>query len=427
MKFFIDKNIYKFKEIIEEIFNTKDLENYHKKVTEKLDKYIYTRENDNTSIYHKIFYGSDKLDIFIKEYIKLIKEIHNTRYKDEKFIVYQKIPALRVSYPGNKSVGELHNDFQYNHPSEEMNYWFPITETNEKNTCWHETEENKGDYKPLLLNYGEVAEVYFNKLRHYSPINKSDKTRISFDFRIIPGSKWNNIDKKESSMFHKVKFDIGNYYEKNEKNILLELRICTNIKNTKLYKRNQLSPEDTRLKQYITGLKKVFEYKAILDKHNVQVYLTDNTTTDIDKRILDVLPDNVKVVTCVNNRFGSKNKGAGDIEQWTYCKDLIKEYEWFIHFEPRQLLQNFNFITNFLNNPRNLFTMNRNSSRFNTGLFCIKSKLLLGYIKHTPPPKLKGNIEDDLYHYVKNNDSFDLLDKMELIWFDCFSKKEYFW
>jgi len=203
--------------------------------------------------------------------------------------------------------------------------------------------------------------------------------------------------------------------------------ISTKILRTTLYKKKQVVSEDIRLEQYITGLKKVFEYKEILDKHNVHICLTDNTATDIDKRILDVLPDNVKVVACVNNRFGSKNKGAGVIEQWTYCKDLIKEYEWFIHFEPRQLLQNFNFITNFLDNPRNLFTMNLNSSHFNTGLFCMKSKLLLCYIQHTPAPKLKGCIENDLYNYVKNNDSFDLLDKMELIWFDSFSKKEYFW
>ena len=108
----------------------------------------------------------------------------------------------------------MHIDADYNHPKEEMNYWMPLTELNDINTVWHETEPNKGDFQPLIINYGEIAEVNFNQCRHFSKVNTTNKTRFSLDFRIIPGSKWHLVDNNHKSMFHKVKFVIGKYYKK---------------------------------------------------------------------------------------------------------------------------------------------------------------------------------------------------------------------
>tara|TARA_B100001093_G_C26449878_1_gene851814 strand:- start:320 stop:649 length:330 start_codon:yes stop_codon:yes gene_type:complete len=107
----------------------------------------------------------------------------------------------------------MHIDADYNHPKEEMNYWMPITELNEINTVWHETQPNKGDFQPLIINYGEIAKVYFNQCRHFSKLNTTNKTRLSLDFRIIPGSKWHLVDNDKESMFHNVKFTIGKYYK----------------------------------------------------------------------------------------------------------------------------------------------------------------------------------------------------------------------
>ena len=56
--------------------------------------------------------------------------------------------------------------------------------------------------------------------------------------------------------------------------ILCELRICTNIKNTKLFKVGQLAKEDIRLKQYVDGVKKFIELnkKYIDEKKNRCLY-----------------------------------------------------------------------------------------------------------------------------------------------------------
>ena len=202
----------KLKESFKNLFNVAILENIHLLYKKDNSRELFDKYNDNTTEYHKIFNTNKHL--FEEDYEKIIRHIKDTEYKDEDFIIYQTFPALRVSIPGNLSVGEMHIDADYNHPKEEINYWMPITELNDINTVWHESEPNKGDFKPLIINYGEIAEVYFNQCRHFSKVNTTDKTRISLDFRIIPGSKWNNVDTNNCSMFHKVKFVIGKYYKK---------------------------------------------------------------------------------------------------------------------------------------------------------------------------------------------------------------------
>ena len=141
----------------------------------------------------------------------------------------------------------------------------------------------------------------------------------------------------------------------------------------------------------------------------------------LPKIILDVIPQNVKIITCLNNNFGSINKGAGDIEQWAYNEDFIKQFDWFIHFEPRQILLSFQFIESFLNNPRNLFTINSNIKHFNTGMFCIKSKLLLEYIHSVDLQQMTSqfiSIEDNIYNFfITNNIEYDALEKMDVIYF----------
>ena len=200
--------------------------------------------------------------------------------------------------------------------------------------------------------------------------------------------------------------------------ILIELRLCcypTNSRSNKNEERNI---------QFVNGLQKFFSYLPILNKHNTTICVTDNTLADdmsLPKIILDVIPQNVKIITCLNNNFGSINKGAGDIEQWAYNEDFIKQFDWFIHFEPRQILLSFQFIESFLNNPRNLFTINSNIKHFNTGMFCIKSKLLLEYIHSVDLQQMTSqfiSIEDNIYNFfITNNIEYDALEKMDVIYF----------
>ena len=185
-----------------------------------------------------------------------------------------------------------------------------------------------------------------------------------------------------------------------------------------------------RIQQYVEGLVKFFEYNDIFKKQNVDIYIVDNSIKDGDSlpaELLTILPDSVIINTSLNNTFGCVNKGAGLIEQWLYCKDIIAKYDWLIHFEPRQLLLNFNFINNFLENPRNLFTLGNGNNHFNTGLFCIETTKLLHYCHNINLNIMvlhSISIEYDLFNYIKNNNIlFYICTKMELIWLEYLTNK----
>lgn len=202
--------------------------------------------------------------------------------------------------------------------------------------------------------------------------------------------------------------------------ILICLNICIFSTNPKS---NNIINE--RIQQYINGLSAFFKYKEILDKYDIDIYITDNTIdniNDIPIQIRNILPKKVKFSVFKNNIYGCYNKGAGLIQTWLYNKELINQYDWFIHFEPRQLLKSFNFIENFLKNPRNLFTININVKHFNTGLFCLESKYLINYISNIDLKYMVNkciSIEWDLYNYINDNDDikYDILDKMDITWF----------
>ena len=219
--------------------------------------------------------------------------------------------------------------------------------------------------------------------------------------------------------------------------ILCGLPICTNIADTRLFHAGQLENEKYRLKQYIEGIKKFVELnKSFIEEKKIDVYITDNTVNESTKlplELLNIIPDNIKIITCLNNNYGCYNKGAGVIEQWIYCKELIKQYDYFIHFEPRQLLIDNSFIDDFINNPRSLFTYNNNEHaprHFNTGLFACKTSELIHFIEENKPIYLVNyvlSIEYVLYNFFKkHNYIYDILTKMSLIWYDGNGTKQ-FW
>jgi len=188
--------------------------------------------------------------------------------------------------------------------------------------------------------------------------------------------------------------------------------------NSSLYKSNQLMPNNIRIKQYIDGIQKVRNFNP-----DIEIYISDNSNyLNKESELLNIInKNNIKIIKNVPNKFGHINKGSGLIENWIHNNDIIKKYDYIIHFEPRQLLQSNLFIDTFFKNPRNLFTLGNDKKHFNTGLFCIKSDILLQFIKLIQPQILIKNnysIENVIYNYIINNKiSYSLLDKMDLIWY----------
>ena len=121
--------------------------------------------------------------------------------------MFQRKPTLRIHLPNNKAVGEFHKDREYNHPIEEINIWVPITSAFNTNTLWLESAFDKEDYSPMNMNFGQGL-IFDSGLSHGSVVNVENLTRLSFDFRIIPLSKWKVIKsrKPKSSIDQNIKF-----------------------------------------------------------------------------------------------------------------------------------------------------------------------------------------------------------------------------
>ena len=203
---------YAFREVICNWLETYDLAKLH-----YIEQYEhFERENDQSTMWHKKFYEMIRSDIsFDDVYVKFLTDVIKPRYGEE--IVYQKIPTFRVHLPGNIAVGEYHKDKYYRNVEwaekvKETNYYVPLTKAYGTNTIWAETEEDKGDYSPMNTDLGEFVKWDGANLRHGNKVNDTNKTRVSFDFRVMPLSKYKDNERESVSV--KTKMKIGEYFSK---------------------------------------------------------------------------------------------------------------------------------------------------------------------------------------------------------------------
>jgi len=199
---------YPFREIVSNMLeiNNNRLEDLH-----LLENYgLLSREQDQKTKWHKKYYDKFQTE-FLSTYLKLVKEIKERfEYKE---IIYQQIPTFRVQLgDGNVAVGEWHKDKTYEHNATEVNFWMPFVNTNVFNSIWTESSEDKGDYKPYLVNYGEILVFSGANLYHGNKNNESNDTRVSVDFRLVDPNKFTPNSKGSINM--NTAFDIGGYFEK---------------------------------------------------------------------------------------------------------------------------------------------------------------------------------------------------------------------
>jgi len=204
-KIFYDTKQFPFREIISEILETDILENLHTlRVYETL-----TREKDQSTIWHKKYYEkfSTNFSPVYKDLLSFLKQ--QFEYPE---IIYQQIPTFRIQLGnGNLGVGEWHKDKTYNHGTSEVNFWMPFTDTINDNTIWIESKEDKQDYRPYRVNYGEILVFNGASLYHGNQKNMSNITRVSVDFRLIDPSKF--VPNTAGSINMNSKFDIGEYFQ----------------------------------------------------------------------------------------------------------------------------------------------------------------------------------------------------------------------
>ena len=213
---------YDFCSLVKNVLNCHVLDEAHNLLPEDI-KYdqVFDIDNDNKTWFHKQFY--DKLNNgwpeFIDLYDSFIRDVI-TEHIGER-LVYQAKPTFRIHLPENVAVGAykdhksgFHKDSSpgYDHPRDEISIFLPLTTACGTNTVWTESEEDKGDFSPMEADYGEYYIWKGSHLSHGNKINTTNKSRVSFDFRIIPINAY-NPEKYKVSRDTKKRFIIGDYYK----------------------------------------------------------------------------------------------------------------------------------------------------------------------------------------------------------------------
>ena len=114
---------------------------------------------------------------------------------------------------------------------------------------------------------------------------------------------------------------------------------------------------DARIKQYTNGLKSFLKYHDFFKKNNFDIIFVDNSIEDLNQYsfIKNLLPEDITVITQKFNNYGKISCTAGVFEHWLISKDVWKNYDYLIHFEIRQTLENNNFFQEFIKEPMSMF------------------------------------------------------------------------
>jgi len=211
-----DQSRYNLADIVEKHFGY-ELNNAHM-MTKEVYPVFKELGNDSHTVFHKKFY--EKLDHeegwsgFTKTYHALLSEVVLPYLGLEEALV-QKYPSFRVHLPGNVAIVINHFDADENHghPVGEINFIYALTDMFGTNTVKVDKMPRLGEYVSLDLKQGELISFNGNLCSHYNMINEEGKTRMSFDFRVLPLNYY-KADYDRITVTTGKKYNEGGYYIK---------------------------------------------------------------------------------------------------------------------------------------------------------------------------------------------------------------------
>ena len=100
---------------------------------------------------------------------------------------YQSPPSFRFHYSGLGS-SVFHRDRDFGVEQGRINVWIPLTSVWGDNALWIEEKEGADNHRPMVMDYGQMLLFDGVNIGHGSRINTTSSTRVSFDFRFLPGA-----------------------------------------------------------------------------------------------------------------------------------------------------------------------------------------------------------------------------------------------
>lgn len=192
---------YDFRSIICEYLDTDKLDNI-------FIKQEITKENNQSTEYHKRFYNSLDNDNRLKFlYDDFISKVVKNLFDEE--IIYQVTPTFRLQAIDNVSVFAFHKDTEYGHSDKTINFFLPITKCYDTNALW---VESGSSFEPMECDYGDLITFDAVNLLHGNKVNKTGKSRISLDFRVMKMVDYCETSKQTLSKNRRL--ILGDYYTK---------------------------------------------------------------------------------------------------------------------------------------------------------------------------------------------------------------------
>ena len=221
-----DQNKFPFEKIVKDLFDINELHDIHLILDNLNSNALFTNQNDDTTLIHSIFYKklNSGWEEFTNLYYEFVKMIMNDIY-NETSIVYQASPTFRVQLPNNIAVGGNDKDLperygwhkdtddQYNHPNFEKNFILPLTNSSDTASVFIETYPNSDEFIAASMKVGEFFQFNGGECIHGNKPNKTGKSRVSLDFRLVASSDYNQTYSKTSKITNQ-KFVVVGYYKK---------------------------------------------------------------------------------------------------------------------------------------------------------------------------------------------------------------------
>jgi hypothetical protein len=144
-------------------------------------------------------------------------------------LIIQTSPCIRLQPPSAYRMTCPHKDSSYGHQPGQVNFWVPLTPCFAENSLYAESAPGKKDFRPFDLRVGEMVRFYGNGCVHYTVPNRTEVTRVSMDFRVVPARIYDNdfigsrrklgrsgdVEEEGSSeQWYTQKFKLGGYYER---------------------------------------------------------------------------------------------------------------------------------------------------------------------------------------------------------------------
>lgn len=211
---------FPFRDLVAEIFECQNLEEIHHERDDLMPELPLVFETESKTPYHGTFYRAVNAEPspFRELYRRFVADVI-TPIVGEPF-VFQYQPSFRIHLPGDKAIHKWHydGDDDHGHPAGEINFILPVTDCQGTAAVWAESEPSRGDFAPMELAYGEFVRFNGNRCRHGNQDNRTGRTRISFDFRVLPARFYSEPPTGDgiSSITSGLKFRVGSYYARFE-------------------------------------------------------------------------------------------------------------------------------------------------------------------------------------------------------------------